>query len=83
MPSYGEILTRLFEVIRPFAKDGRELREETELVADLGLDSAQVMELLLEIEDRFDLSIPINVLPDVRTVADLARLLDQLTGEGQ
>jgi hypothetical protein len=30
--------------------------------ADLSLDSLQVMNLLLHIEDRFDISIPVNIL---------------------
>jgi acyl carrier protein len=50
-----------------------ELSEDTELVTDLGLDSMQVMEMLLVIEDRFDISVPVSILPDVVTVRDLAQ----------
>lgn len=78
--SRDEIVTQVFEVLRPFAKDGQVIGEDTELVADLGLDSVQVMELLLEIEDHFDVSIPLNVLPDVRTVSDLSEQLQSITG---
>ena len=58
------------------------MTEATELVADLGLDSVQVMELLLEAEERLDISIPLNILPSVRTVRDLALELHRLAGEG-
>ena len=81
MPGYEEALAQLYEILKPYAKDGLVLSEETELVADLGLDSMQVMQLLLETEERFDISIPLNVLPDVRTVRDFARQIQQQTGQ--
>ncbi len=71
MPSYDSVLKEIYEVLQPFAKEDQSLSEETELVTDLGLDSIQVMELLLQIEDRFDVSIPLNIMPDVRTIKDL------------
>lgn len=72
MSTYRECLPGLYEVLQPFANEGEQLTENTELVADLGLDSLKIMELMLEIEDRFDISIPLNVLPDIRTIKDLA-----------
>ncbi len=72
MPSYDDILTTIYDVLQPFTSAGQTLTEDTELVADLNLDSVKVMELLLNIEDRFDISIPLNILPDVRTIKDLS-----------
>ena len=51
---------------------GKHVTGDADLVADLGLDSLQVMELLMEMEDAFDISIPVNVMADVRTVDELA-----------
>jgi len=69
----------IFEVLRPFADEkGVSLSEGTELAADLDLDSMKIMEVLLEIEDRLDISIPQNILPNLRTLADLERELDAL-----
>lgn len=67
-------------MLAPFAR-GKPLGEATEILVDLGLDSVQVMELLLEAEERFDISIPLNILPSVRTVGDLARELQRLAGD--
>jgi acyl carrier protein len=41
----------------------------SDLVTDLGFDSLQVLELIAELEDRFDISIPLNDVPATRTVA--------------
>jgi acyl carrier protein len=43
---------------------------------DLGLDSLAAMDLLMSLEDRFDVSIPLNSLPEVETISDLAALID-------
>jgi acyl carrier protein len=42
---------------------------DSDLVTDLGFDSLQVLELIAELEDRFDISIPLNDVPATRTVA--------------
>ena len=82
MGDYQDILNELFEIINPSVKDGRQLTEDTDLVADLGLDSLKVMTLVEEVEDQFDISIPLNVLAKVRTIKDFALQLQQLTEEG-
>lgn len=81
MPAYQEILEQIYDVLRQFAKPNQQIDEDTELMADLGLDSMQVMQLLQEIEDRFDISIPLNILPEIRTVKDLALQLETLTSQ--
>ena len=82
MENYQDILNQLFEIIKPSVKDGRQLEENTDLVADLGLDSLKVMTLVEEVEDQFDISIPLNILANVRTIKDFALQLQQLTKEG-
>lgn len=77
MVAYDDILARTYEVLERFAK-GQKLSESTDLLTDLGLDSMLVMELVLEAEDRFDVSIPLNILPSVRTVRDLALRVQRL-----
>jgi acyl carrier protein len=56
---------------------------DNDLVADLGFDSLQVLELVAELEDRFDISIPLDNVPATRTVAQVVaqvvRLVDERT----
>ncbi|MDI6934679.1 acyl carrier protein, partial [Serratia sp. Se-PFBMAAmG] len=40
-------------------------------VNDLGLESIRVLDLLMMLEDELDISIPINILLDVRTPEQL------------
>ena len=76
--SYDTILKDIFARLEPHAKAGRELSESTDLNRDLNLDSLAVMELLFELEDRFNISVPMNLLPEVSTIGDLAKLVQRI-----
>ena len=58
-----------------------QVRPELDLINDLNLDSHKIMELLEKLEDNYDISIPINILADVRSVGDLTRAVRKLTSE--
>jgi len=55
-----------------------EIDESSDLVNEVGLSSLQLMELVELIEDKFDLSFPLNDLADVRTLGDLAAAVARL-----
>ena len=78
MTTYADILPQLFDTLKPYSKKASQLKETTDLVSELGLDSLQVMQLLLKIEDQFDISIPLNNLPNIRTVQDLGQEIETL-----
>ena len=48
---------------------------KSELGADLNIDSVAAMDLIMEIEDRFEIDIPVNQVGDMRTVGDLVALV--------
>jgi acyl carrier protein len=56
-------------------------RLDSDLVADLGFDSLQVLELVAELEDRFEISIPLDNVPTVRTVAQVVAEVSRLVGQ--
>lgn len=82
MHSYEEIIQQIVRELEPFAKGDMEIGEKTDFSRDLGLDSVNVMEMMLEIEDRFDIAVPVNRLADVHTVGDLAQEIRKLLEEG-
>jgi len=81
MPTKDEVLQQILDIVQPMVpQDGPPVTANLDLVNDLGLDSIKVMEILETLEDSFDMSIPINILPSVRTVNDLAVEIQNLTG---
>lgn len=55
-------------VIRPAAAD---LPGDADLAREAGLDSVEVMDLVMEIEDRLDVSIPVETVAQARTINEL------------
>lgn len=55
-----------------------EIDFDAALTSDVGLDSVQVMDLVMEIEDELDISVPVEVLAEVQTLNQLARRLQPI-----
>ena len=81
MPTKEEVLLQILDIVKPMlAEDAPPADADMDLVNDLGLDSVKVMEILEILEDSFDISIPINILPGISTIDELAAEIQILTG---
>ena len=67
---YDKIIEMLCE---QFGLEASELNENTTFLEDIGIDSVDVVELIVEVEDEFGLDeIPEEELKKLRTIGDLA-----------
>ena len=57
--------------------DPASLRPETELVADLGIDSPKALLLLVKIEDRFDIEIDDETVAEMKTVGEVLEAVER------
>ena len=62
----------------PYRKEGTPIVAATDISQDLNLDSVAVLDLLMELEEKFDVSIPLNLVPEIRTVGELADTVRRL-----
>jgi acyl carrier protein len=76
--TYDETLQVTTEILKNHVDIGRAIRPNDHIQNDLGLDSLGVMEVVADIEDRFEVSIPTETLTNVATVEDVARALVKL-----
>ena len=72
---FGELCT-ILERCRPAHV---QLTPATELSGDLNIDSVAAMDLIMEIEDKFGIDIPINLVSDLRNLQDLLDVVRQQT----
>jgi len=75
-PDVGSIVSDLCDMLQRYNKEQIPLTAETSLGSELNIDSVEVMDLIMEIEDRFNIDIPINLISDVERIEDLAKLVD-------
>ena len=76
-----DIVNQVIVVLKKFDKTGKEIQASTDIAAELDLDSLAVMDVIMELEDKLDISIPLNLIPDIKTVSDLADTIGQLKEE--
>ena len=78
-----EVLKAVTKVVAEHAETA-EVYETTELVADLGIDSLGIMEMLADIEDEFGMTIADRDLLQVITLGDVvAAIAGRLKDEGR
>ncbi len=78
MNSAYDVEARIFKVLATHASPGVNLSPQTRITRDLGLDSVAVMDFVMDIEDQFDISIPLDRIAEVETVEDLSRAVEKL-----
>ena len=71
-------MDRVLELLAERAKSNSPITSKPRILADTNLDSVSVMDFVLELEDEFDVTIPLNQLADVETVGDLTDAVQKL-----
>ncbi len=74
---------KLAEILAEYLKNNwvdtpaskRAITATTDMVSDLQLDSFQVMEFMLEVEDHYDVAIDLESLSHIQTILDLAAVV--------
>jgi acyl carrier protein len=74
---------KLAEILTSYLKDNwaespssnKTITPATNMVTELQLDSFQVMEFMLEVEDHYDIAIDLDSLSNIHTITDLAAVV--------
>ena len=72
MTEIAEIVPVLADLLKPFNLENKPLLESTDIPAELNIDSVGVLDFIMEVEDHFDIEIPMNAVANIRTVGELA-----------
>jgi len=71
----------IFEKIRGIICDQLDLEEsvvtmESNLMDDLGADSLDLIDLVMSIEDEFDIEVPDSAIENIKTIADAVKFIE-------
>ncbi|HXI87399.1 MAG TPA: phosphopantetheine-binding protein [Parvularculaceae bacterium] len=65
------VFHKICSLLEPLNLKGVKLTRDTDLIADLEIDSVSVLDIVMDIEDNYDLSIPVNTISETRTIGEL------------
>ena len=68
----------LIGLLKAQLADDRQIHPGTDLLTDLALESVQIMEFIVEVEDHYDIAISLEALGDIRTIEQLGALVSQI-----
>ena len=70
-----DVKKKIIDVIEKSTETELELTPDTEIFADMGLSSVEVVVMLGDLEDAFGISIPDEELANMKTVGDIFNYL--------
>jgi acyl carrier protein len=82
MTEQDDIIPQIMKLLAPFNTQGVAITPATDISSDLNIDSVAVMDFVMEVEDHFNIEIPLNEVAETRTVAELAAIVKSRTQKG-
>ena len=74
------VLRKVCQKLQQFNVRNLDLTGETDITGDLEIDSVAVLDLIMEVEDEYGISFPMNLLSEIRTIGDLVRAIHKQAG---
>jgi len=71
----GQILDAVCALLENYNPEGIKIGGTTDLNADLNIDSVAAMDIIMHIEDKFEIDIPLNLVSDIRRVEDSVEIV--------
>jgi len=73
----SKINEELISILNTQLANERTLEPTTDLLSDLALESVQIMEFVVEVEDYYDIAISLEALGEIRTIEEFALLVEK------
>ena len=64
-------------IAEQLAMDAEGIKPESEIIADLKADSLAIVEMLMEIEEKYGVNVPDEDVPTLKTVQDIADYVEK------
>ena len=67
-----DVMREIFNLLAPYNVGSKPITPQTVISKGLTVDSLTIMDVIMELEDRFDVTIPMNVAANIVTIDQLA-----------
>ena len=81
MPTREDIYDKICELLKPYNPKNRPIEMSSGIMSDLEVDSTAVFDIIMGLEDHYDISIPMEMVSDIKTVGELSSAIIELTSK--
>ena len=74
-----ELIAKLKDIVKPYIQDEQafeNLNEDTDFINDLKINSANLVDIVLDVEDAFDIRLENEDMDGMKTVADALQIIE-------
>lgn len=73
-----QVFQQICTFLAPFNRSGIELTRTTEISKDMEVDSVAVFDLIMEVEDEYEIAFPMELISEMKTIGDLMKTIQSL-----
>lgn len=68
-------------IVKQMGIDPNKIKEDSNIFDDIGADSLDIVEMLMDVESEWDIVVDDNEIVSLKTVGDVARLIESKLGK--
>lgn len=72
------LFQKVTALLVPYNHNKVSVTQETEIMAELNVDSVAVFDLIMEVEDEYDITFPMETVSEIKSVGDLIDTIRKL-----
>ena len=72
------LFQKVTALLVPYNNSNVDVTRETEIMAELNVDSVAVFDLIMEVEDEYDVTFPMETVSEIKSVGDLVDTIRKL-----
>ena len=80
-PTHQSAYEKICELLVPYNPKNKTISKQSGIMTDLEVDSTAVFDLIMGLEDFYDISIPMEMVSDIKTIGELVNAVMQLTAD--
>ncbi|MEP1229265.1 MAG: acyl carrier protein [Litorimonas sp.] len=80
-PSDEQVYEKICELLTPYNPKNHPINRSSGIMSDLEVDSTAVFDVIMGLEDHYDISIPMEMVSDIKTVGELGNAIRELTAD--
>jgi len=76
--SSPSVLESVCAVLAPFNRSGVTLLPETKISEELEVDSVAIFDVIMDVEDTYNVTFPMEAIADIKTIGQLSDMIEEL-----